>query len=391
MKSAPFIHLILLAFLSLRLGGQAEAGEAPATSPAPSPSVTEKSFENPSRQEPSRQLPAWSIEVGRLGLVKQTGLMLGKSVKDRKEKTVGKLKDLLLDLAGGEVVSALVSSSAANRITPVPAHSFAAVLIDKFIMKVDRQVFEAAPQLSQAAPLATLPRAGLDASFRHFGQDQSPRVAGPFHSAAALLGATLRAQDHQLLGQLKDIMVDVPAGRIVYLVVEPSDQLGSSGELYVVPPVAVEADASGGVVLKTGREHFLAGPHFSKDFWSDMAFPEMATAICKHYSVAPAGESHPIASFAAGGVSSPGSSPSPPGPSDEQITQAILAEIVRGGGDSGRLSIVVTTMKGHVTLRGTVKNEKQKKQVTEAAERVAGAANVEDRLEVWGKARTAQL
>jgi hypothetical protein len=246
---------------------------------------------------------------------------------------------------------------------------------------MDRQVFERAPGFALPNPaVSTLTGVSLQASFRYFGDNRIPQADVAYFSAAALTGMTVRGQDHQVLGQLKDIMVDVPCGRIAYLVVEPA---AGKGDLYPVPPITVLNVSADGLVLRTDREHLLAGPHFSSEFWSDLAFPEMATSVCRHYQVPPA-HATPIAA-----VAKPPASSTPP--SDQQITQAVLAEIARVAGNSEKPNINVITSKGRVTLNGTVRNEAQKKQVAEAAQRVAGAANVEDHLEIWGKTKTAQL
>jgi sporulation protein YlmC with PRC-barrel domain len=367
----------LLSFHSLVLAevgpetSKSKAAESSATAPAPAVATSQDGVP---RTEP------WSIDLRRLGLLKQTTTLVDKRVKDRNEKAVGKAQNLLLDVVKGQAVAVLVSGSAGH-VIPVPARSFAAVIIDQFMMRMDRQVFERAPGFALPNPaVSTLTGVSLQASFRYFGDNRIPQADVAYFSAAALTGMTVRGQDHQVLGQLKDIMVDVPCGRIAYLVVEPA---AGKGDLYPVPPITVLNVSADGLVLRTDREHLLAGPHFSSEFWSDLAFPEMATSVCRHYQVPPA-HATPIAA-----VAKPPASSTPP--SDQQITQAVLAEIARVAGNSEKPNINVITSKGRVTLNGTVRNEAQKKQVAEAAQRVAGAANVEDHLEIWGKTKTAQL
>src|SRR5207244_1124358 len=90
----------------------------------------------------------------------------------------------------------------------------------------------------------------------------------------------------ETLGRIQDLMVDLPVGRAVYLVVQPAAD--TNGVLYLVPPSAVKWQANGkALTLAASKERFLAGPHFSKSFWTDMVQPELATSVYKYYTIAP--------------------------------------------------------------------------------------------------------
>ena len=67
--------------------------------------------------------------------------------------------------------------------------------------------------------------------------------------------------------------------------------------------------------------------------------------------------------------------------SDEEITRAVVTEIVRNDSYFSIRDLKITTSNGRVTLASRVKNEKQRQQLVAAAARVVGAENVENRLQ----------
>jgi hypothetical protein len=185
-------------------------------------------------------------------------------------------------------------------------------------------------------------------------------------------------------------MVDVPLGRAVFLVVDPVAGSGHENRLYVVPPAVAHRDGSGATLqLNCSQAHFVAGPYFQSEFWTDLAFPEIATRVRQHYHLPESGAAAVVAS-----------APEPPSRnpvkestsrSDEAITKAILAELVRDTGGFLTVNLKVSTVNGKVRVGGKIRSEKQRKLIITAAERVAGPGNVEDQLETGSKTRTAQL
>jgi len=330
---------------------------------------------------------AGSIEDARLGLLKKTSAILGKKVGDAKEKSVGKLEDLVLDLHAGHVVATLVLSDASGRVTPVPALSYSRLAHGKMVIEADHKVFESAPHLAKNGGVEALDHAAVEAASLHFGVKERATARGPFRSAAKTLGCPIHSKSNEAVGAIKEIMVDLPLGQIVYLIVEPAAGTVPEEVLYAIPPTALEQGTSGpALVLKADQKYFLAGPNFTQQFWADLSSTELARAVQKHYGSGSregrVAENEPLSTAVP--------APHPPA-SDREISQAILGEIARSADGFMRLSIVITSMNGKVTVSGPVKNERQRKLVLGAAEHVVGATNVVDRLLVPGKLRTAQM
>ncbi len=335
--------------------------------------------------------PAPDPGANRLGLLKQASVLLQRKVVDEHQKNLGKVYDLALDPVHGRVRVVLVAYSS-DEVTLVPASVFSDASVACLVINADKKVFATAPRLAKAGLFNALNETRVDECYRHFGQANLPNPEGsvaPLASAVTLVSAPVRGQGNEPLGAVRDIMLDLPFGRIVYYVVEPAGAASGAGQLYVVPPSVIRpGDSPGFLMLQADRTGFLAGPSFQNEFWNDLAFPSLAEAVHKYYGTgASSAGARPVANV----TPASGETADAPVRSDPEITRAVLAEIVREAHGFLRVNIAVTTLNGRVTLRGQVKNEGQRKQIVSAAERVVGKANVDNRLEGGVRDSTAKL
>ena len=323
----------------------------------------------------------------RLGLISKTTALLGRKVMTRQEKGLGRVDDLILDLSTGQVVAALVSARADDQLRAVPAQSFWTASKSKILLNTDRTTFESAPWFPKGNSTLALDPSRLTESFRHFGQ-RAPEVSAPgsggFCSALGLVGLPLLSQTREPLGKVEDFMVDVPVSRIAYLLIQPAASAAGPNTLYVTPPQSVRIDSTGtSLVLKADQARFLAGPHFQSEYWTEMATPELMVAMLQHYDLQPEGaaQSDPTRVPARARIETPGvPSQAAPARSDQEITVAVVTEIVRISGAFPTRELKITTTQGRVTLSGRVRTENQKRQLGDAAARVVGLENVDNQL-----------
>src|SRR5208283_3999887 len=171
--------------------------------------------------------------------------------------------------------------------TLVPARCVSSVRLKNVKLKMGKDTFKNAPR-REPATTGQFPEA-LQETFRYFGiAAAGTRVEkeGEFLYAAKLLGQRLVGQANEPLGRIQDIFVDLAAGRVIYLVIEPAPGVGAPNQMYLVPPERVRPGSSVSELrLAFGAEHFIDGYHFPKEFPSDLSFPEVATAVYGHYGV----------------------------------------------------------------------------------------------------------
>lgn len=112
---------------------------------------------------------------------------------------------------------------------------------------------------------------------------------GPYVMAASTLeGDKVVNSQGENLGEITDIMLDVPNGRIAYAVLSFGGFLGLGDKLFAVPWNALTLDADNKCfVLNVDKEVLKTAPGFDKDNWPAMADQSWATQVHSHYGTRP--------------------------------------------------------------------------------------------------------
>jgi sporulation protein YlmC with PRC-barrel domain len=86
------------------------------------------------------------------------------------------------------------------------------------------------------------------------------------------------------LGNIKDIMIDVPSGRVAYAVLSSGGFLGIGDKLFAIPWSALTLDADRKCfILDVDKETLKNAPGFDKDHWPSMADPTWAQEVHDYY------------------------------------------------------------------------------------------------------------
>jgi sporulation protein YlmC with PRC-barrel domain len=111
-----------------------------------------------------------------------------------------------------------------------------------------------------------------------------PEVMG----ASTLSGDAVVDRNGESLGEIKEIMVDVPTGRVAYAVLSFGGFLGIADKLFAVPWSALTLDSENRqFILDVDRDRLKDAPGFDKDHWPSMAQPTWASTVYKFYGVDP--------------------------------------------------------------------------------------------------------
>jgi sporulation protein YlmC with PRC-barrel domain len=90
------------------------------------------------------------------------------------------------------------------------------------------------------------------------------------------------------LGEIKDIMIDVPNGRVAYAVLSFGGFLGMGDKLFAVPWHALALDTENKCfVLDVDKERLKNAPGFDKNHWPTMADQHWASEIHRYYGSRP--------------------------------------------------------------------------------------------------------
>ncbi len=210
--------------------------------------------------------------------------------------------------------------------------------------------------------------------------------------ATDLIGMAVENRQAEKLGDVNDILVDLPSGRILAVIISSGGFLGLGDELSAVPPAALsftttERDT---LQLDVTKDTLSKAPHFKANQWPDFAEAGTAGSVYQAYKVQPY--------FSADATSrannmrrnvrdrdadsltaiDQGNSKT-----DVDTTAMIRKEINASENLSvGAKNVKIITKDGQVTLRGPVNSAEEKRIVGEIANRIARPSQVDNQLEV---------
>jgi sporulation protein YlmC with PRC-barrel domain len=102
--------------------------------------------------------------------------------------------------------------------------------------------------------------------------------------ADTLLGNDVYNLDDEKLGTIKEFMIDMGTGRIVYSVLSYGGFLGMGDRLFAVPWQALKLDTTNHrFTLNVPKEALKDAPGFDKDHWPSMADLAWATGVHQFY------------------------------------------------------------------------------------------------------------
>jgi sporulation protein YlmC with PRC-barrel domain len=131
--------------------------------------------------------------------------------------------------------------------------------------------------------------ASAEQGARIIGGDVNRSGPGPEIMAASTLeGDAVVNTKGEDLGNIEEIMLDVPRGRIAYAVLSFGGFMGMGDKLFAIPWGALTLDAERKCfVLDVDKERLKLAPGFDKDHWPTMADPRWATDIHSYYGSRP--------------------------------------------------------------------------------------------------------
>jgi sporulation protein YlmC with PRC-barrel domain len=116
-------------------------------------------------------------------------------------------------------------------------------------------------------------------------------VSGPgpdVMAASTLDGDKILSTDGEEVGKVKEIMLDVQAGRIAYVVMSCGGFLGIGDKLLAIPWNALTLDTTRKCfLLSLSSERIKNAPGFDKQHWPSMADATWATSVHQYYGREP--------------------------------------------------------------------------------------------------------
>jgi sporulation protein YlmC with PRC-barrel domain len=225
--------------------------------------------------------------------------IIGSTIKNSRDEKLGTVKDVALDLQNGRVVEMVVACggflSLDQKLVAVPAQFFNAEAGHKTLRSsLDKDKLEGAPAVDLFNWSEATDQSHVKEVYHYFGA--KPYFLEPeFFSkngtevqrAVQLVhAATLNHRD-QNLGNVEDLIVDLPAGRVIEVVIASGRILGIKDELSPVPPQAVRFNSQRDILMLHITATALAdAPHFPARAWPRID-REQAFKVYQAYNVMP--------------------------------------------------------------------------------------------------------
>ncbi|MEM6325721.1 MAG: PRC-barrel domain-containing protein [Bacteroidota bacterium] len=103
-------------------------------------------------------------------------------------------------------------------------------------------------------------------------------------SASSLIGTDVRNRTGEPLGEIKDLMIDVPTGRVSYAVLDFGGFLGIGNSYFAVPLEAFRPDTQEErLVLDVDKALLENAPGFDKDNWPQTSNDDFVRTVYEHY------------------------------------------------------------------------------------------------------------
>lgn len=251
-------------------GSTAPSGTTPSSNSATSTAAT------PNASTASLQAAGRDVRASRL---------IGKDVRNAQGQSLGRIEDLIVDVAHDRVAYAVMSfggfMGVGDKLFAYPVSSFtqASASSDELVLRVDKESLKRAPGFSPDR----WPNWGDDTYReqidRYFGSSSggAPEVlAGQrLVRATQLLDKDIQDRNGREAGEIEDLVVNLGSSRVRYVVVDFDKPWSPDDKLLALPMKAltVPTQTDEDLVLNTDSSRLSTMRSFDEDRWPDLNAP----------------------------------------------------------------------------------------------------------------------
>ncbi len=229
---------------------------------------------------------------GILSHAERSANLFGKELMSSDNQKIGKVNNIIVDVESGHILYVVVNGSKGE--VAVPPQLFGDTSGNTIKLNASKQQIDNAPQFTSSIKQpGELAKADfVDKVYKYFGQSEwwvgkAPASAGSFHDVHQLkdlIGMKVENVDNQPIGKVNNVVVDMPAGRIVYVVLAPDSSLNLGNNLYALPPEALTLSSDGkNLVSNIPKEKLASAPHFDKNSWPNLTDAQFASSVYQYY------------------------------------------------------------------------------------------------------------
>src|SRR5215207_6990000 len=106
---------------------------------------------------------------------------------------------------------------------------------------------------------------------------------GKIDSAKKLIGREIQTTQNQKAGELKDLVVDLESGRVLYGVISAGGFAGIGDELTAVPTSAFTSATDASLTIDADKEKLKNAPRFTKDHEAKLGDAQYVKQAHQHF------------------------------------------------------------------------------------------------------------
>lgn len=240
----------------------------------------------------SSTLATGSTSINPLSQAERAANLYGREVMSSDNQKVGKVDNVIVDLESEHILYVVLSTSKGK--VAVPPQVIGQTTGNTLRANVDKAKIDAAPQFTSTIDT---PQQLGEASFafkvyQFFGtpawwQGSTPADQGSFHNVHKLnqlIGMSVEDVNNQTIGKISNIVVDMPSGRLLYVVFSPGSSLNLGSNLYAMPSDAFTLSSDQKhLVTGVDRQKLAGAPHFASNSWPSLNNPTFASQVYQYY------------------------------------------------------------------------------------------------------------
>lgn len=226
-----------------------------------------------------------------IGHVERVSKLLGREIRNGGGESLGNLDNVVVDLESGRLLLGVIKLKDGSRVAVPPAKF--AYSGNNLIARVTTDNLQNAPKFERNQVANTSYATDV---YQHFNQpmwweggDSGKGTFGNSHRATELMGNQVKDVSNKNYGNIKDMVVDVPAGRVLYVAFSPSGNSGNVSQVYLMPPNAFTMNPDDKTIV-TGveKDKLKDGPHFGSGNWpSNLENSSYASRVYNYYGKEP--------------------------------------------------------------------------------------------------------
>ena len=235
-----------------------------------------------------------------LAHVERANKLVGKEIKSSDNQRVGKIDNLVVDLETGRILYAVVGMGGVGKVGEkryaVPPGIFTEAQGNTVQINADKQKLSGAPEFTSVVHRDLRSELGkadfVSKVYQYFGQNawwqgNTPASEGTFHNTHKVndvIGMKIQNVNNETMGKVDNVAVDLPAGRVVYVILNPDSSLNLGNNFYALPPNAFTlASDQKSLSSDINKDKLSGAPHFTRDNWSQLSDPQFASQVYQYY------------------------------------------------------------------------------------------------------------